>query len=189
LQGEEVSLDVQGVRERVLRIGRVGQVLREGDEMGADLCARWLTGQYGVFCPSRLELTVFGTIAQLKVNLRPLWSPAAGALASLSQRFGDVVWRLVFDELHVLGQGQQHEVLPQWLESGQETDGDVDDPWEEEKSWRDPGAHNIRSVVIKCIDSRHAMADLVKVQSIITYAFGNMFLTFSSLGTGHTGTP
>lgn len=45
LQGEEVSLDVQGVRERVLRIGRVGQVLREGDETGADLCARWLTGE------------------------------------------------------------------------------------------------------------------------------------------------
>ena len=46
LQGEEVSLDVQGVRERVLRIGRVGQVLRDGDETAADLCTRWLIGQY-----------------------------------------------------------------------------------------------------------------------------------------------
>ncbi|KAG5633299.1 hypothetical protein H0H81_009012, partial [Sphagnurus paluster] len=36
LQGEEVSLDVQGVRERVLRIGRVGQILRDGDNVGAD---------------------------------------------------------------------------------------------------------------------------------------------------------
>lgn len=44
LQGEEVSLDVQGVRERVLRIGRVAQVLRDGDEVGADVCARWLIG-------------------------------------------------------------------------------------------------------------------------------------------------
>jgi len=42
--GEEVSLDVQGVRERVLRIGRVGQVVRDGDERGADICARWLVG-------------------------------------------------------------------------------------------------------------------------------------------------
>ena len=44
LQGEEVSLDVQGVRERVLRIGRVGQVLRDGDDVGADVATRWLIG-------------------------------------------------------------------------------------------------------------------------------------------------
>lgn len=42
LQGEEVSLDLQGVRERVLRIGRVGQVV--GDVRGAEICARWLIG-------------------------------------------------------------------------------------------------------------------------------------------------
>lgn len=44
LQGEEVPLDVQGVRERVLRIGRVGQILRDGDEVGADISIRWLIG-------------------------------------------------------------------------------------------------------------------------------------------------
>jgi len=42
IQGEEVPLDLQGVRERVLRIGRVCQVV--GDEKAADLCARWLIG-------------------------------------------------------------------------------------------------------------------------------------------------
>jgi U3 small nucleolar RNA-associated protein 20 len=42
LQGEEVSLDLQGVRERVLRIGRVGHVV--GDVRGAEVCARWLIG-------------------------------------------------------------------------------------------------------------------------------------------------
>ena len=42
LQGEEVPLDVQGVRERVLRIGRVVPVV--GDPEGAELCARWLVG-------------------------------------------------------------------------------------------------------------------------------------------------
>ena len=40
-----MPLDVQGVRERVLRIGRVGQVVRDGDERGADICARWLVGK------------------------------------------------------------------------------------------------------------------------------------------------
>jgi U3 small nucleolar RNA-associated protein 20 len=102
------------------------------------------------------------------VNLRPLWSPAAGALASLSQRFGDVVWGLLFDELRALGQGRQHEIVPQWLESRQETDGGgADDPWEEERSWRDPSAHNMRGVVVKWMDSRHAQADLAKVKPLI----------------------
>lgn len=50
LQGEEVALDVHGVRERVLRIGRVGQVVRDGDERAADICARWL-----VCAPPTLE--------------------------------------------------------------------------------------------------------------------------------------
>ena len=42
LQGEEVPCDVQGARERVLRIGRVVQVV--GDAEAADFCARWLIG-------------------------------------------------------------------------------------------------------------------------------------------------
>ena len=45
LQGEQVSIDVQGVRERVLKIGKVEQVLKARDDIGADLCARWLTGK------------------------------------------------------------------------------------------------------------------------------------------------
>lgn len=48
LQGEEVQLDVQGVRERVLRIGRVAQIVREGDVIAADICARWLLGTFVV---------------------------------------------------------------------------------------------------------------------------------------------
>jgi U3 small nucleolar RNA-associated protein 20 len=84
LQGEEVPVDIQGVRERVLRIGRVGQVV--GDEKSADLCGRWL-------------------IAQLKVNLRPLWSPSASALSSLGQRFADLVWSLLFEEVKKVGSG------------------------------------------------------------------------------------
>jgi U3 small nucleolar RNA-associated protein 20 len=48
LQGEEVKLDVQGVRERVLRIGRVPQIVRDDDiqplQFGADISTRWLIG-------------------------------------------------------------------------------------------------------------------------------------------------
>jgi len=133
LQGEEVSLDIQGVRERVLRIGRVGQVV--GDEKGADLCARWL-------------------IAQLKVNLRPLWSPAASALASLGQRFGDLVWRLLFEELQLLtlvAPIDHSGVLSpsSSFERDQQTvEEDDPDPWEDERTWRDPSAHKMRSIVV-----------------------------------------
>ncbi|KAJ3508085.1 hypothetical protein NLJ89_g5945 [Agrocybe chaxingu] len=154
LQGEEVSLDIQGVRERVLRIGRVGQVV--GDEKGADLCARWL-------------------IAQLKVNLRPLWSPAAAALASLGQRYGDLVWRLLFDEVKKIEEGayiaECHELSPSpSQERGQEGSdldghhGDVDDPWEEERSWRDPSAHKIRCIVNVWDDPKNTRPKTLKEQ-------------------------
>ncbi|KAF9524996.1 armadillo-type protein [Crepidotus variabilis] len=141
LQGEEVTLDVQGVRERVLRIGRVGQVV--GDDKGADLCARWL-------------------IAQLKVNLRPLWSPAASALASLGHRFGDLVWKLLFDEVKKVTLGEYEassrpgtpRTAPLSPSQGSSEGNDSEDldPWEEERSWRDPSAHSVRSVVLAWSD-------------------------------------
>lgn len=47
LQGEEVSIDVQGVRERVLRIGRLGQVMHDDDDdVGAGIATRWLICEY-----------------------------------------------------------------------------------------------------------------------------------------------
>ena len=55
LQGEEVSLDVQGVRERVLRIGRIGQVIKDDEPLATDLCIRWLICEY----PSRPRLNAF----------------------------------------------------------------------------------------------------------------------------------
>ena len=44
LQAEEISIDVQGVRERVLRIGRLSIAVKDGDQIGADICGRWLIG-------------------------------------------------------------------------------------------------------------------------------------------------
>ncbi|KAH7929562.1 hypothetical protein BV22DRAFT_1191955 [Leucogyrophana mollusca] len=134
LQGEEVSLDVHGVRERVLRIGRVGQVVKEDEPLGADLCLRWL-------------------ISQLKVNLRPVWSPASEAISSLAQRLGDHVWHLVFSELQGVSNGQAAKSAPEWLNEGEGEEDNADDPWEDERSWRDPGAHKVRSVVLKWLSS------------------------------------
>lgn len=44
LQAEEVSVDVTGVRERVVKIGRLGETLRDDDRDAVDLCIRWLLG-------------------------------------------------------------------------------------------------------------------------------------------------
>ena len=73
-------------------------------------------------------------------------------MASLSQRFGDVVWKLLFEEI----QKFTCSARPEEAESGQnpvasasnEDKENEDDPWEEERSWRDPSAHSLRSVVI-----------------------------------------
>ncbi|KAJ7475832.1 armadillo-type protein [Mycena latifolia] len=153
LAGEEVPLEVQGVRERVLRIGRVETVVKDKQketDIGPDLCARWL-------------------VAQLKVNLRPLWSPAAGALAQMAQRFGDEVWRLVFQELQALYSTSPPSGDPELqqasMEDEEETGDEEKDPWEEERTWRDPSAHKLRSVVSKWLSSQNSVKELVKSQS------------------------
>ena len=94
--------------------------------------------------------------AQLKVNLRPLWSPAAVALASLSQRFGDVVWKLLFEEVQKFTCATSSSTRSEAAESAQDSVASAssedkkndDDPWEEERSWRDPSAHSLKSVVM-----------------------------------------
>ena len=45
LQAEEINVDVQGVRERVLRIGRLDHLLRDGDELSVEVVVRWLVGK------------------------------------------------------------------------------------------------------------------------------------------------
>ncbi|KAI0090560.1 armadillo-type protein [Irpex rosettiformis] len=123
LQAEEISVDVQGVRERVLRIGRLNQFLKDDDEASVEVVVRWL-------------------VAQLKINLRPLWSSTASAIASISERkgFGDVVWRFVFEELkssHDLSSLRESEWPPVIEE-------ELDDVNETERTWRDPSAHKTR---------------------------------------------
>ena len=46
LQAEEISIDVQGVRERVLRIGRLPIAVKDGDDIAAEVCTRWLIGAF-----------------------------------------------------------------------------------------------------------------------------------------------
>ncbi|RPD58084.1 hypothetical protein L227DRAFT_196304 [Lentinus tigrinus ALCF2SS1-6] len=145
LQAEEISIDVQGARERVLRIGRLPLVVKDGDEVAAEICARWL-------------------IAQLKVNLRPLWSPAAAALSTLSSRFGDLVWSLLFQELQEASTSTVGKVCdPTWAQDGADPEDDI---WEEERSWRDPSAHKVRVVLGRWL--QHDSAKRAIIQSQLT---------------------
>jgi U3 small nucleolar RNA-associated protein 20 len=103
--------------------------------------------------------------AQLKVNLKPVWSPAAGAISSLADRFGDTVWQLLFHEIKQLrpgSVGSSHSISTE-EHQGLDNQAQLDDIWEEERSWRDPSAHQIREVVAKVIDDKAAQVELLRV--------------------------
>ncbi|OSX61435.1 hypothetical protein POSPLADRAFT_1144486 [Postia placenta MAD-698-R-SB12] len=134
LQAEEVSLDVQGVRERVLRISRLPVVIQDDDE-----------------------------VTQLKVNLRPLWSPAAAALSLMSERFGDLVWRLLFQELQGSATGEGLYSPPSWITNASDVDGD--DVWEEERTWRDPSAHKLRSAISRWLGHHSTQHSIIQDQN------------------------
>ncbi|CCM06042.1 uncharacterized protein FIBRA_08288 [Fibroporia radiculosa] len=145
LQAEEVPLDAQNSRERTLKITRLPVVVKDGDEVSAEICCRWL-------------------IAQLKVNLRPLWSAAAGALSILSERFGDLVWHLMFEQLRNASGDTVDVRSPPWMN---DSDDNEDDTWEEERSWRDPSAHKLRSVTRKWHDGKITKRAIIKVEFVI----------------------
>ncbi|KAI6100638.1 armadillo-type protein [Pisolithus sp. B1] len=139
LQGEEVPLDAGGVRERVLRIGRV---------------------------------------AQLKVNLRPLWSPAAEALSSLAKRLGDPIWNVIWEELvesssklssSNVTEDNDSKFVPPWLTAKEnQTHGHRDnDTWEEERSWRDGAAHSVRGAVAEWLDEGLERKAIVQEQRLL----------------------
>ena len=107
-------------------------------------------------------------IAQLKVNLRPLWSPAAEALSSLAKRFGDSVWACLFDELQAVSKADAGCGLPGWLtkDAGQDVN---DDPWEEERTWRDGAAHKMRNVISNWLDEHHDRKAIILVSAIFDF--------------------
>lgn len=82
--------------------------------------------------------------AQLKVNLMPVWKPAAAAVAGVAQRTGggEEVWPVLFSELAPASRGEcspSEVAIPSWSSSIQKKTVE-DDKWkEEEKTWRNPG--------------------------------------------------
>jgi U3 small nucleolar RNA-associated protein 20 len=101
--------------------------------------------------------------AQLKVNLRPLWSPACAALSSLSERFGDAVWKLIFTEITAISR-DSYDYVSQHTEHDQANE-ENSDVWEEERSWRDPSAHKLHTTLAKWLDPQYGIKKLLKVRS------------------------
>lgn len=96
------------------------------------------------------------------MNLRPVWSPAAEALAAIAERFGDKVWELVFEELQNLSQGSTLQVDPGWMVD--EDEGELDTINEDERTWRDPSAHKFRSQVTLWLRENAARKRLIRVR-------------------------
>ncbi|KAG8720081.1 U3 snoRNP protein [Ceratobasidium sp. 395] len=135
---EDVPLTVQGVRERVVKTGKVVAGSVAGEEM-KEVVVRWL-------------------VAQLTINLRPLWAPAIQALGTLASASGcaEEVWSVVFGELErvcrepksfmlrALGEETADSTameLDQGENVGAEPAREMVSEWQEgEKTWRCPSA-------------------------------------------------
>lgn len=110
-------------------------------------------------------------VGQLTVNLRPVWSPASGAIASLAGRFPDTVWKLVFKELESL-QKEERSERPDWFsgradENG-ETATETNESTEQERSWRDPSAFKLRGIVKVWISDEKCKKSIIEVRILAT---------------------
>lgn len=130
LQAEEVPIDAQRSRERVLRVTQLERVIPTDDTAISELAVRWL-------------------VAQLKVGLSPVWLPTTHVLEKLSERCGEIVWRVMFGELKAVIGSSSVENVPEWMKDVGDEVSDADEVRETERSWRDPSAHKIRSALVK----------------------------------------
>lgn len=144
LQAEEVPIDAQRSRERVLRVTQLERVIPSDDTAVSGLAVRWL-------------------VAQLKVGLRPVWLPTAHVLEKLSERCGETVWQVLFEELKAIVGSSSVEDVPEWMKDVGDEASDADDVRETERSWRDPSAHKIRSALAKWLAVDTFRLQLVRV--------------------------
>ena len=100
-------------------------------------------------------------VAQLKVNLRPLWAPATKALSELSNRCDPIVWSAVLGDLRRLSEGDDFGLSPGWAKESPSGDGDTIQ--EEERTWRDPSAHKMRVAVFSWTSDRAPKEKIIKV--------------------------
>jgi U3 small nucleolar RNA-associated protein 20 len=151
LQAEEVPIDAQSSRERVLRVTQLERVIPPGDTVVSELAVCWL-------------------VAQLKVGLRPVWLPTAQALEKLSERCAETVWRVMFGELKAAIVSSSVDHVPDWMKDVNDGPCNADEVREGERSWRDPSAHKIRSVLAKWRAQDTSRLHLIQVCSAHRFA-------------------
>ncbi|QRW12832.1 U3 snoRNP protein Utp20 [Ceratobasidium sp. AG-Ba] len=138
---ESVPLNVQSVRERVVKTSKV----TTGGTGGIQgVVVRWL-------------------VAQLKINLRPLWAPAIQNLGRLA---GEDVWDVVFGELETVCKEPALfalRALGEGVDEGEKMDideGEGNTEWrEEEKTWRCPSASTLSKALRRWENSKTAASE------------------------------
>ena len=116
------------------------------------------------------ELISHRLVAQLKVNLRPLWAPTMKALSELSTRCDSVVWSTLFEDLRRLSEGRSLEPPPEWAKEFLSDDNDGDDIQEQERTWQDPSAHKMRVAVSTWMNDQVPRRKIVKVCHLLRRA-------------------
>lgn len=131
---ERIAIDFDGYKDRG---NKTAQLTTDGKVPDFEVVAPWL-------------------VAQLKVNLRPLWGPAITAMGVLLKSHSVKGWELVFGELKKTSEGAMDldglgVVAPPWGEAF-EHEEDEGEPFEVEKSWNDPERRNLSMTVLKFDD-------------------------------------
>lgn len=97
-------------------------------------------------------------IAQLRVNLMPLWKATAQALVVLFERCGEEIWPILKAEIDgVFDESRANTDGPSWLLNTSSSDRSYQ---EDEKTWRNPGLNE----TLDALDGLgRGMLDLVQV--------------------------
>lgn len=143
LQAEEVEISATRAPERVLKTGKVGNAAPVGQSAGAaELCIRWLVGQF-------------------KVNLMPVWKATSQALIDVANRSSEELWDIMGPEIQAIFAGALLQDRPTWIVE----DEDDREVQEEEKTWRNPGLQETLEAMKGAIQEDEVMT-LVKAQVI-----------------------
>lgn len=158
LGAEEVELSSTLAPERVLKTTKIGS-LSLGDSAAAkQLCIIWLDGVHSALRPWVIWLTMY--VAQMKVNVMPLWKAASQALVALVNQCGEEVWPIVGAELKGLFEQEGiDDPQPSWMD---DSGGQGRIIHEDEKTWRNPGLHETL-IALRDASSNDANRLLVEV--------------------------
>ncbi|GAA5886649.1 hypothetical protein JCM16303_001398 [Sporobolomyces ruberrimus] len=139
IEAEQMPLSVQGAREKSMKLRKLG------------LVANGQLGRDGEDEKPALDIVVRYLTAMLKVNFKPLWPEATGALALLSGRFADTVWTVTHRQLLAAStRGSDLFVArkPEWAESAGASSTDIPLVFEEQQL-REFHFEDLRNLVAK----------------------------------------